>query len=350
MAYYREVRTFFHAHLEKRAQPRRARCGAITPLARICYHVERMRIARIVLILITSLLVIVIALAAYYIGVLELLRPSEKYDQNSQIQDKSILVEDLQVNYLELGEGKLSTVIFLHGWSGKYNQSSTRQIITAFYYAGYHTIALEQPGMGRSQTPALPWSNENYADFLVDFMETQKIEKTILVGQSFGGGVATKFAIKYPDRLDHLVLVDANSNNKTVFKKRLFLLVGNLYKESIESKILPINTKILISKYMLRLPNEDLDVNTLIQRADVMSKTFVLTHSEDLLNQLSKLSTPTLLVWGEADTNIPVREARKMNSSIANSVLVTLDGGHRVIYKRPKAVVDLITSKLAERP
>lgn len=309
-----------------------------------------MRIVKMILILITSLLVIVFALAAYYIGVFEFLHPSEKYDQSSQIQDKSIVVEELQVHYLELGEGNLPTVIFLHGWGGKYDQSSIRQIITAFYDAGYHTIALEQPGMGRSQTPTMPWSNENYADFLEHFIETQKIEKVILIGQSFGGGVATIFATKYPEKLNQLVLVDSNSNNKTELKKWLIGLSGNLYKKSIESQILSTSVKVKISNYMLRLPDKGLDIDNLKQRANVMSKTFVLTHSEDLLDQLDKISTPTLLVWGVADTKIPVQEAKKMKSRIANSVLVTLDGGHRVIYKRPKAVIDLITSKLAERP
>ena len=73
-----------------------------------------------------------------------------------------------------------------------------------------------------------------------------------------------------------------------------------------------------------------------------MGKTFILTHSEDLLGLLQNIDIPTLIVWGKSDRKIPLGEARKMVEKLPNAKLLELAGGHTVIYFRPKATVDLI--------
>ncbi|MEK7587131.1 MAG: alpha/beta hydrolase [Patescibacteria group bacterium] len=297
-------------------------------------------------IIVLSILLIFL-ISTYLIGFQEMLHPKEQYDNNHNVIDNKILINGLNIYYLEQGGKELPTVIFLHGWSGTYDQTSIRQILTTFHQNGYRAISIELPGMGRSSTPSISWTNELYADFLNDFTESLQIKKMILVGQSFGGGIAVKFSLKYSDKLEKLVLVNASSNNKTKFKKNLVKFLGGIFKKVIATKTFPRNFQNQLTEYMLRLPSSALQDQSAIDRLPVMSDTFVLTHSEDMLESLANISIPTLIVWGKSDTKIPISQARKMADLIPNVKLFELSGGHRLIYDKPKETVNLIIGNLS---
>src|SRR3989338_4284112 len=130
-------------------------------------------------------ILLIFLITAYLIGFQELLHPKEPYDNNPDVTDNHVLIKGLNIYYLEQGGKELPTVIFLHGWAGIYDQTSIRQILTIFHKNGYRAIAIELPGMGRSSTPSITWTNELYADFLNDFTDSLQMKNIILVGQSF---------------------------------------------------------------------------------------------------------------------------------------------------------------------
>jgi pimeloyl-ACP methyl ester carboxylesterase len=75
--------------------------------------------------------------------------------------------------------------------------------------ANYHVIAPDQIGFGKSDRAMLKYRVGTYVDFLDKFMSELKIEKASLVGNSLGGWVAAWTAIKYPNRVEKIVLADA---------------------------------------------------------------------------------------------------------------------------------------------
>lgn len=293
-----------------------------------------------------SLLLMMLLFLGYSVGILELFNSKEVYKQNKDIQYKSIDIDGLKTHYLVLGDPDQPTILFLHGWAGNYKQEPIRQILTAFNEYGYRVIAVEMPGMGRSQTPHIPWSNEMYADFTKSFMDKLDLKTVILIGQSFGGSVATRFATKYPLNVSQLVFVNAASHDKSAYKKWLVKTWGSAYPTIIDSRLFSQSFKHKITKFMLRLPDDVLSEQNMQERANIMGKTFMLTHSEDLLNLLPDIKNKTLVVWGKSDTKIPLREARKIVEQLADGKLLVLEGGHTVIFDRPKAVIDLIVENL----
>ena len=100
---------------------------------------------------------------------------------------------------------------------------------------------------------------------------------------------------------------------------------------------------------MLKLPKDTSKLesdSSLAIRGDIMGKTFIVTRSEDLLDSLKTIQTPTLFVWGDQDLLIPFREAKKMHQQNPSSKLISLPGGHEVIFRSPQKTVELIVQNI----
>ena len=121
-------------------------------------------------------------------------------------QEKSVTIFGAKIRYLEAGDAAKPTVILLHGLGA---QAETWQFNIPALAANYHVIAPDQVGFGKSDKPFLKYRVGTYADFLDKFMSELKIEKAHLVGNSMGGWVAGLMAIKYPNRVEKIVLADA---------------------------------------------------------------------------------------------------------------------------------------------
>ena len=97
------------------------------------------------------------------------------------------------------------SLILLHGQ----DSSSTSWIynITNLSQA-FRVYAVDTIGdMGKSKPTYLPNSREEYAEWLLEVFEQLKIEKADLMGLSYGGFLATKFALVYPERVNRVVLL-----------------------------------------------------------------------------------------------------------------------------------------------
>jgi pimeloyl-ACP methyl ester carboxylesterase len=121
-----------------------------------------------------------------------------------------VQINDISIHYKEMGEGG-TVFILLHGFGG--STYSWREVMDDFAQYG-HVIAYDRPAFGLTERP-MPenWTENPYGmkanvELLRELLDTFGIEKAILVGNSAGGGVAVAFALEYPERVEHLLLVD----------------------------------------------------------------------------------------------------------------------------------------------
>src|SRR3954463_14283815 len=100
-------------------------------------------------------------------------------------------------------------VVFLHGWA--LGSRSYRRSIDRLVAQGCPVYAPALPGFGG--TPDLPrrrFSFAGYADWVDGFPDAVGVEeKVLLIGHSFGGGVAIKAAHRLPNRVNRLVLINS---------------------------------------------------------------------------------------------------------------------------------------------
>ncbi len=122
----------------------------------------------------------------------------------------SLYGEDVRMAYMDVspaGGGNGRTVVLLHG--GNYWAASWESVIDLLVDAGFRVVAMDQIGYGRSSKPILPYSVDMHASNIARVLDHLGIERAAIVGHSFGGMKASRFALLYPERTSHVALVNA---------------------------------------------------------------------------------------------------------------------------------------------
>jgi len=120
---------------------------------------------------------------------------------------------DITLNYYEAGESRPEVggglpFVMLHGGGPGASAWSNFGAALPRFAESFRTILLDQPGFGQSDKPEV---KANYfrhsAEYLLHFLDELGIEKVHLLGNSLGGGTATRFTLEHPDRVGRLVLM-----------------------------------------------------------------------------------------------------------------------------------------------
>lgn len=219
-----------------------------------------------------------------------------------------ILVKDLNINYIQYGEGK--DIILLHGWGQ--NIEMMKPLGDCFSDRFRITI-LDLPGFGESDEPKETWTIQKYCDMLEVFINKVGIKKPIVIGHSFGGRLAIRYSADHP--IEKLVL----------FGSPCIRIQENL---SITVKFLKTIKKLPglndLGEYMKKyIGSRDYKA-----ASPIMRQTLVEVVNEDLSKYAREIEEPTLLIWGDQDTEAPVKEAKELEKIMIDAALILLPGTH----------------------
>ncbi len=235
-------------------------------------------------------------------------------------------IGEQNIYFQKVGKGK--DLILIHGWGA---DVSNFWPIVDFLKDNFTLWLIDLPGFGRSDLPKKRFDISDYAKAIAEFIKKNGIKNPTVFGHSYGGKVSIKLASFYPYLIDKLILEGASGIKPTrnLFQILIFpavkianLLLPNVgnYREKIRTKLY----KKLESDYA---------------DAGSMKEIFVSTLKEDLTNDLSKITTETLLIWGEKDRAVPLVYGKRMYRLIQNSKLIVLeDTGHFPHIKWPERV------------
>ena len=237
---------------------------------------------------------------------------------NNQIlmEERVIFLNDLKTNYKIAGSGP--AVLILHGWAG--SSDSWTKVLEILSENGFKIICPDFPGFGKSKIPPKAWDLKDYTQWLKDFIEYLKLENFFLLGHSFGGRVAIKFSLFYPEKVKTLILCSsAGIKQKRGLKEKIIFslaLLGNaIFAPQILSRFKD-KARHLFYKF---LRNRD------YTRADgTMKETMKKIIAEDLLPELAKIKVKTFIIWGQKDNIVPIKYAHIFKEKIENSKLEIL--------------------------
>src|SRR5215210_1733731 len=109
------------------------------------------------------------------------------------------------VNVIDLGHGD-RTIVFIHGLAGAW--VNWLENLPAFA-ADHRVIAMDLPGFGASPMPSEPITISGYARVVEALLEQLGVDAAAVVGNSMGGFIGAELAIRFPARVERLVLVSA---------------------------------------------------------------------------------------------------------------------------------------------
>ena len=210
---------------------------------------------------------------------------------------------DIQLNFIEQGQGQ--PLILLHG-NGESCDYFEHQI--PCFSSGYRVIAIDTRGHGKSPRGEKPFTIKQFAEDLHDFMDEKGIEKAILLGFSDGGNIALTFALKYPERVEKLILNGAN-----LFPSG----VKPLYQW-------PIEVGYRVAKLFSK-KSEQANRN-----AEMLGLMVNEPHIDP--SELSRLTMPVMVVAGTKDM-IKESHTRLIYKSLPNAQLNIIEGDHFVANK-----------------
>jgi pimeloyl-ACP methyl ester carboxylesterase len=297
------------------------------------------RIANFFLIAIAGILALVIVVPLVVpIPPLEHVMPPEKLaDPDSRF----IELNNLQVHYKISGEGK-PAFLLLHGFAAsEFSWRAVRQPLAKFGTA----IAYDRPAFGLTARPtewsgANPYGMDANVALAIQMLDAFKIEKAILVGNSAGGTIATLTALKNPERVQALVLVDPAiyPGNTRMPDWVSFLLntpqakrVGPFFVRNIRDWGIEFGksawhdpTKItpeIWAGYTKPLQAENWDRS--------LWEYTLTSRPNDLASQLGEIQVPVLVITGDDDRIVPTERSVRLARELPNAKLVVIPNcGH----------------------
>ena len=236
------------------------------------------------------------------------------------------IIDHITIHYEQQGKGE--DLLLLHGWGACID--TMRPIMDALK-SEYRVTAIDFPGFGESNEPPETFGVQEYTDITYNFLCELSIKKTHIICHSFGGRVTILLAGQHPEIADKIVFTDAAG----LMKKRTFKYYYKTYTYKAVKRLN--NGKII--KGFLRLFGVDIEKR--IKNAGSadykalnsgMKKIFVRVVNQDLCPYLKDIKSPSLLIWGENDTDTPVYFGEIMEKEIPDAGLVVLKGAGHYAY------------------
>jgi pimeloyl-ACP methyl ester carboxylesterase len=236
------------------------------------------------------------------------------------------------VHYQDDGDPTLPLLVLLHGFGDSYTswEGWVRELRTR-----RRVISLDFPGHGLTRAPQdSVLRGDTLADFVDSFAATLALPKFALAGNSMGGGVAWQVAVRHPERINALILVDAAgfANDKPPAEVPLAFRIlqypaGRAVLRNIDNRFLireglktDVYDKSLITPAVVDRWAE-------FQRAPGHRAILMNVNLGGLSSAsaalLGTIRVPTLILWGEADPLIEPAAAAKFAAAIPGSKLIT---------------------------
>jgi pimeloyl-ACP methyl ester carboxylesterase len=269
---------------------------------------------------------------------------------------KHITIHGHRIGYRSAGSGPV--VVLVHGMAGS---SDMWQAVMPTLAEHFTVIAPDLLGHGESAKPRGDYSLGNFASAVRDLLVALGHERATLVGQSLGGGVVMQFAYQFPERCERLVLVSSGGLGEEVnLLLRLLTLPGADYLLPVACNDWVHDAGVTIAGWLrhLRLhvsPNVVQMWKSYGSLADGPTRTAFLhtlrsvvdasgqrVSASDRLYLASEV--PTLIVWGDHDRMIPVKQGYVTHDAIPGSRLEIFEGsGHFPHCEDPKRFAAVLT-------
>ena len=202
-------------------------------------------------------------------------------------------------------------------------------------------ITFDPRGVGKSKRDDNDLQNLSMKTFVEDvagLLDSLKIEKANVLGASFGGFVAQEFALRFPERLDKLILACTSAGGKSHVKPDIEILRSFTPDPSV-----PLGTRIrkffrpaFTEKFSAEYAGEVEKVCRLREENEVAEATYLAqlqtAFTFDSENKIGAIKHETLVITGDRDNLVPMQNSINLAGKLPNSTLKIIENGSHMIF------------------
>ena len=265
-----------------------------------------------------------------------------------------------ELHTIEEGSPNRQKAILIHGWS---SSSFAMSPLSSLLSQRFHCISVALPGYGSSPPFEGRASISRYAELITDLIEEVSDGPVVLVGHSMGGMISTTIAIEHPALVERMVLIGPTITGRLSPMINLLISpinmierfgIGSLIVSAIEKLYVGLTDRLMRPvSFSDRSDITQEDYHRL--RADarrpgqgkVRAECFFAMRDHDLSGKLSRIETPTLVIWGAEDNTVPLRDAGIVEDEWPETDLRILPkAGHWPHFESPTATRRLVAAYL----
>ena len=259
-------------------------------------------------------------------------------------------LDSTRIHYEVTGRVGRTPVLMIQGLGASKNAWNLQRIAMA---TRFRIISFDNRGAGRSDKPTEPFTLEQMADDAIAVLDAAGIETAHVVGASMGGVISQIVAVKYPQRVRSLTLVCTACRNhpwrqellqswaKTAEEKGM-IEVG---KEAAQWVMSPRSFRRLVPAFTWMGP-----LAALRPRHSFVSQiNAILDTREDLVDQLSTITAPTMVIVGNQDILTPRGDSEEIAERIPNAELVVISGAAHGLMMEHSSTFNKILIEFLQR-
>lgn len=224
----------------------------------------------------------------------------------------TINIRNININYIQYGSG--SDVVLLHGWG---QNIAMMKPIGDRLQKNHRITILDFPGFGESEEPKTALTVYDYCEILEELLKKLKVKNPVIMGHSFGGRIAIIYASR--NEVEKVVLFGSPCIRKEV-------------KPSLKLRMLKSLKRIPGINKLEGFAKNHMGSRDYKNASEIMKKILVNVVNEDLSECAKKINVPTLLIWGDRDTEAPVEDAKELEKIIPDAGLIVLPNSTHYAY------------------
>ena len=255
-----------------------------------------------------------------------------------------------RIHYEVTGKPGATPILMIQGLGASKNAWNLQRIAMA---TRFRIISFDNRGAGRSDKPREPFTLEQMAEDAIAVLDAAGIETAHVVGASMGGVISQIVAVKHPHRVRSLTLVCTACRNhpwrqellqswaKTAEEKGM-IEVG---KEAAQWVMSPRSFRRLVPAFTWMGP-----LAALRPRHSFVSQIHaILNTREDLVDQLSTITAPTMVIVGNQDILTPRGDSEEIAERIPNAELVVISGAAHGLMMEHSSTFNKILIEFLQR-
>lgn len=221
-------------------------------------------------------------------------------------------IRNIDINYIQYGSEDKTDLVLLHGWG----QNIEMMMPLGDNFKDYHVTIIDLPGFGKSSEPDKVLDIYECTEIVEELLSSLNIVKPIMMGHSFGGRISIVYASR--NEVEKLVLF----GSPCVREER----------KSTKEKLLKSIKKLPGMNKIGEVAKKYIGSTDYRNSSPIMRQTLVNVINQDLSLEATKIECPTLLIWGDLDTEAPLEDAKKLEKLLKDGGLVVLEGYTHYAY------------------